>query len=113
MSAAFFLFPIVACRNRNQLLIVMLIGMLATPAFQTQLAAGGLWLFTWSLQSTLGLGGLVALLATRKDQATDRSALNISLVLFLTLVILIAARGSAISNWTRLITSLICTYGIP
>ncbi|WP_081504223.1 O-antigen ligase family protein [Sphingomonas sp. PAMC 26621] len=112
-SAVFFLFPIVACRTRKQLLIVMTIGMLATPALQTQVQAGGLWLFTWSLQSTFGLGGLIALFTTRKDPVTGRSGMNLALLLFLTLVIAIATRETAVSNWTRQTVMLVCTYGVP
>lgn len=113
ISAVFFLFPIVACRTRKHLLIVMTIGMLATPGLQSDIAAGSLWLFSWSLQSTLGLGGLVALLATRKDTGTTRPAVNISLILFLILMIAIATRESAFSNWSRQTVSIFCMYGIP
>ncbi|WP_010160471.1 O-antigen ligase family protein [Sphingomonas sp. PAMC 26617] len=112
-SLAFFLFPIVACRTRKQLLIVMIIGILATPGLQTQVEAGGLWLFAWSIQSTLGLGGLIALFTTRKDTATGRSGVNIPLLLFLMLLIAIATRESALSNWSRQTIALFCTYGVP
>lgn len=113
LHAVLLILPVAISRNRQQLLVTMLVGTLGIPALPTHLIAGGIDLFAWSLQTTYGLGGLIALVATRQDRDSEPSTVNMLLVLFLTLMISIASRETNVTNWMRQAVATLCAYGIP
>ena len=101
LHAVLLILPVAVSRNRQQLLVTMLVGTLGIPAMPTHLIVGGIDLFSWSLQTTYGLGGLIALLATRQGRDSEPYSLNVPLALFLTLMICIASRETNVTNWMR------------
>ncbi|MET3825517.1 hypothetical protein ABIC16_001210 [Sphingomonas sp. PvP055] len=110
---AVFLIPILLARTKKQLLVVMVVGCLLTPALAASLSIGGIYLFGWTLQSTLGLGGLVAIASTQKDRGAEPARWNIALAAFVLLLIIIAIRGTSATNWLRQILAVVMSYGIP
>lgn len=113
LHIAVFLLPVLVVRSRVQLITVMIVGTLGMPALLIDLTVSSVNLIRWTLQATLGLGGLVALLSTQRDRDAQRSALNLSLILFLTLSIAIAVRATSPTNWLRQILAVVCAYGVP
>lgn len=113
VHAILLVLPVAAARTRQQLLIIMLVGTLGIPALPTHLAAGGIDLFSWSLQTTYGLGGLLALFATKTDRDREPPVANAVLILFLTLMIAIASRETNATNWVRQAVATLCAYGVP
>lgn len=112
LHAVLFLAPIAIARNRNHLLVVMMVGTLAIPGMAIQLSVGSLYVSSWSSQTTLGLGGLLALLATKAGKNAEKPVFNISLAIFLVLVIIIAIRGTTSTNIIRQIFAAVATSGV-
>ncbi|WP_277970647.1 O-antigen ligase family protein [Sphingomonas echinoides] len=109
---AVFLIPIVAGRTRKHLLMVMLVGLFCIPALIVSLNTAGLVIFSWTMQATLGLGGLVALASSQRDRMTEPGRWNVPLAAFLVLMIIIAIRGTSATNWVRQAIAIISAYGI-
>jgi len=108
-----FLIPVALGRTRKNLLMVMVVGCLCTPALAVHLTAGSIDLFSWTMQGTLGLGGLVALAAAKSDRDAEPGKWNIPLAAFLILLTVIAIRGTSPTNWIRQTLALVTAYGVP
>lgn len=111
LHAALFLLPIVLGRTRGQLLTILVAGSLCVPGLSVYISVAGLSLFYWTLQASLGMGGLVALATTRADPDAEPFRWNLPLVLFLTLMAIITLRGTAPTNWLRSVVALMTGYG--
>jgi hypothetical protein len=109
----FFVLPLALGRTKNSLLIVMVVGCFCTPALAVHLNAAGIDLFSWTMQATLGLGGLAALAAAKPDRDSEPGRWNIPLAAFLVLLTIIAIRGTSPTNWIRQTLSIVTAYGIP
>ena len=110
---AIFLIPIALGRTRKTLLMVMVVGCLCTPALAVHLNAAGIDLFSWTMQGTLGLGGLAALAAAKPERDDEPGRWNIPLAAFLLLLTVIAVRGTSPTNWIRQTLALVTAYGVP
>ncbi|WP_242139332.1 O-antigen ligase family protein [Sphingomonas sp. TREG-RG-20F-R18-01] len=110
---ALLLLPLLLARTRGQLLTVMIVGCLGIPTLSFSLTTGGIYLFDWPTHATLGLGGLMALATTRRDPRSESTHRNVSVIIFLVLMIFIALRGTSSTNWLRQTAAVLLTYGIP
>ena len=108
-----FVLPIALGRTTKNLLMVMVVGCFCTPALSVHLNAAGIDLFSWTMQGTLGLGGLVALAATKRDREAEPRRWNIPLAAFLVLLTVIAIRGTSATNWIRQTLALVTAFGVP
>ena len=111
--AAIFFVPLLIARNKLQVGIVVALGMIAVPSLPTGLALSGIPIFNWSIQSTIAVGGLVALLATRGKLASAPPWTDSALIIVVMMMVVVAARGTAWTNWLRSLAEYSFAFALP
>lgn len=113
LNILIFLLPVAIARKQAHVIIILVVGTLGLPGLGVHLSIGSLNLFSWSLHSSVALGCMLALAVVRREPGQDRSAVNLSAVLFMLLLIFIAMRGTSPTNWIRQVAAVILSFGIP
>jgi O-Antigen ligase len=107
------LVPIALARSKIKVGMAVIVGIVAVPPLELSLMLGSVPLFGWSLQMSLSVGGLVALLLA--PGSIPSKPLWANSMLFVTVLILIfmGGRGTAWTNWFRLAAEYFFTYALP
>ncbi len=107
------LVPLLFGRTKLQVGMIMAIGMIAVPSLQSNLAIGSLPLFGWTIQSSIGVGALLALLVTPGKLARGPVWADSVLLIITAVLLVVDSRGTEWTNWLRQLTSYVFGYGIP
>jgi hypothetical protein len=101
LQAIFFLTVPLLARNREQVGLFYLAGLLATPPFETPLSAGGVELVPHTTHSSLALGALLALALKGGRKVHRRLSSDAPAAAILLLILIATARETAATNWLR------------
>jgi hypothetical protein len=107
------LIPIAMARSKVKVGMIVAVGLIAIPPLDISLALGSVPLFSWSVQSSLALGGLFALLLTPGKIAATPPWADSMLVVMICIFVVVSARGTAWTNWLRLFCMYLTVYALP
>lgn len=107
------LVPLALCRTKLQAGLVTAIGLFALPALPTQLVLGGAFLFPWTIQSTLGVSGLVALLIAPGKLAKAPPWADAAMFIVIAILVVVDARGGPPVGYLRQFANYFLVYIIP
>ncbi len=107
------LVPLALCRTKLQAGMVTAIGLFAAPALQTEVVVGGLYLFPWTVQSTLGLSGLIAWAIAPGRTVKAPIWADITMMIVIATLVVINARGGPPIGYLRELVDLTFVYFIP
>jgi hypothetical protein len=107
------LIPIVLGRSKIRIGMIVAVGLIAIPPLEIGLMMGSVPLFPWPVQCSLALGGLFALMLTPGRIATQPPWADSMVLLIVFSLVLIGARGTAWTNWLRLLVEYLFVFALP
>jgi hypothetical protein len=107
------LVPLILCRTKLQAGLVTAIGLFALPALPTQIVVGGAFLFPWTIQSTLGVSGLIAMLIAPGKMAKAPPWADVAMFIVIAVLVIIDARGGPAVGYLRQFANYVLVYVIP
>lgn len=113
LNAIFFLAPSLMARSREQVGLILLVGVLASPAFNVWLVVGGLQLTSETVQMTLGLGALIALVMHKGRSVRRSFSADLPMVLFTALTLFTLVRGTTVTNILRESITVLVQLVVP
>ena len=113
MHIAIGLLPLVFGRTKQQVGIIIAAGLFALPSLPTNLMLGSMWLFLWTTQTTLAVGGLIAMLVAPGRLGRALPWTDASMIIVIFVLIFIDARAGAVSGYFRQFATYFFDYMIP
>jgi hypothetical protein len=107
------LVPLVFGRTKLKVGMIVAAGLFALPPLPTNIVISGAWLFTWTMQSTLGLSGLVALLVAPGRLAKAPPWADSAMIIVILVLMVIDARGGPPIGYFRQLANYFFVYVIP
>jgi hypothetical protein len=107
------LVPLVLGRTKLKVGLVVAAGMFALPPLPSHVEVGGAWLFAWTMQSTLGLSGLIALLIAPGRLAKAPPWADVATIIVVLVLTVIDARGGPVTGYFRQFANYVFVYIIP
>lgn len=111
--AASFLFVPALARRRELIAPFYLVGLVVLPALGQPLSLGGTYLFTPTLNHSLGLGALAVTLAQRQPRVERGAGSLMPFIAILTLLALAYGRDTSATNIARVFLDLTFQFGLP
>lgn len=107
------LVPLALCRTKLQAGLVTAMGLFALPALPSQIVVAGAFLFPWTIQSTLGVSGLIAMLIAPGRTAKAPPWADISMFIVIAILVVIDARGGPAVGYLRQFVNYLLVYFVP
>jgi hypothetical protein len=107
------LVPLVLGRTKLKVGIIVAIGLFALPSLPTNLTLGGAWLFPWTVQSSLAIGGLLAFAIAPGRPAQAPPWADSVMFIVIAVLIVVDARGGAWIGFLRQAAMYAFVYVIP
>lgn len=109
---AFAIIPMMG-RTRRDVALLLIVAMLATPAFNSVITFEGLKLVRWSVQNSLGLGALFAFAIARGPIMRRQPRADTPFYLLMLLLVVVAARESSVTNFLRELSTALVSFAVP
>jgi O-Antigen ligase len=107
------LIPLAFGRTKVQVGIIVAAGLFALPTLPTNLMLGTAWLFPWTMQTTVALGGLIAMLVAPGRMGRAPPWADASMIMVILVLIFIDARAGAPIGYLRGFATYFFDYAIP
>ncbi len=107
------LVPIVFGRTKLKVGMIVAMGIFALPTLQINLTIGSVWLFLWSIQSSLAVGGLIAFLIAPGRPAQSPPWADVAMFMVIAVLIVVDARGGEWVGFLRQAAMYMVVYVIP
>ena len=107
------LVPIIFGRTKLKVGMIVAMGVFALPTLQIDLRLGSMWLFLWSIQSSLAVGGLIAFLIAPGRAAKAPPWADVTMFMVIAVLIVIDAREGAWIGYLRQVAMYLFVYVIP
>ena len=107
------LVPMIFGRTKLKVGMIVAMGIFAIPTLQINLTIGSIWLFVWSIQNSLAVGGLIAFMIATGRAAQAPPWADAAMVMVIAVLIVIDARGGAWVGFLRQAAMYLFVYAIP
>ncbi len=107
------LLPLIFGRTKQKVAIILAAGLFALPSLFTEIRVGGAWLFSWTTQTSLAVGGLIAMLVAPGRLGRAPPWADASMVIVIMVLIFIDARAGALTGYLRQFAIYFVDYAIP
>ena len=107
------LVPLVLGRTKLKVGIIVGVGLFALPALPTNIVIGGVWIFQWTIQSTLAVSALIAFFIAPGKPAASLPWAYSSMMIVIMILIVVDARGGALTGYFRSLAYYTFVYAIP
>lgn len=107
------LLPLIFGRTKQKVGIIIAAGLFALPSLPTNLMLGSAWLFPWTVQTTLAVGGLIAMLVAPGRLGRAPPWADAGMIMVILVLIFIDARAGAPIGYLRQFATYFFDYAIP
>jgi hypothetical protein len=107
------LIPLLLGRTKLKVGMIMAMGLFAMPALPTDMVVGGVYLFQWTMQSTLATSALIAFLIAPGQIPRAPPWADLAMFIVIAVLIVIDSRGGAPIGYLRSLAYYTFVYVIP
>ncbi len=106
------LIPLIFGRTKLKVGIVVATALFALPSLPTNMTIGSVWLFSWTMQTTVAVGGLIAMLVAPGRLAKAPPWADASMIIVILVLIFVDARGGAPTGYLRGFTTYFLQFAV-
>lgn len=107
------LVPLILGRTKLRVGIIVAAGLFAIPSLPSYMTVAGIGLFSWTMQTSIAVGGLIAMLIAPGRLTKAPLWVDASMIMVILVLIVVDARGGPATGYLRQFTTYLLDYAVP